>query len=396
VTDGELDAQGAHLVALWDRPLSRGAGLRLQAFYDRTVWRAPHFEETRNTFDIDGTVQLAPLGRHQLILGTGARWSPGDFTPTVPTLDFSPRSFTSRLASAFVQDDIALVADRLSLVVGTKIEHNNYTGVEVQPNARLLWTRGVQAFWGSVARAVRTPSRIEDAIRLLSPAGPVPGVPLPVFLEVSGNNEVDVEETVAFEAGYRQLFGARVNVDVSLFHNEHDGLVSFARGPVRVDGTPPARVIVNAPHVNAVSGWSRGLEIAPAWQVDSEWRVSGSYALRRFDFTASPLTAEANAVRRYEGSSPRHVLLARVQWTRGGTEADVTYRHVSALPFRSIDGYHAADARVGWRLAPNVSIAVAGRNLFDPHHPEFPQTPAPVEIPRSVLVTARWTIAPGQ
>ena len=60
-----------------------------------------------------------------------------------------------------------------------------------------------------------------------------------------------------------------------------------------------------------------------------------------------------------------------------------------------VEGYHAADARVGWRLAPNVSVSVAGRNLFDPHHAEFPQTPAPVEIPRSVLVTARWTFAPG-
>lgn len=395
-TDGELDAQGANLVALWDRPLRGGGGVRLQAFYDRTVWRATHFEERRNTFDLDGTVQLAPIARHQLTIGAGARWSPGDFTPTVPTLDFQPRSFTSRLVSASVEDDISIVADRLSLIVGSKIEHNNYTGVELQPNARLLFTRGVQTVWGSVARAVRTPSRIEDALRSLTPAGPVPGVALPVFLEIAGNADIDVEQAVAFEAGYRQLFAGRVNVDVAVFHTEHDDLVSFARGPARLDGTPPARIIVNAPHVNAVSGWSRGLEIAPAWQVNDEWRVSGSYALRRFDFSAAPISAEANAVRRYEGSSPRHLVRAQAQWTRGAVEADVAYRHVSALVFHGIDGYHAADARVGWRVAPGFDLSAAVQNLFDPHHAEFPQTPAPVEVPRSLLVSMRWTLAPGR
>jgi iron complex outermembrane receptor protein len=243
---------------------------------------------------------------------------------------------------------------------------------------------------------VRTPSRIEDALRSLTPAGPVPGVALPVFLEIAGNADIDVEQAVAFEAGYRQLFGGRVNVDVAVFHTEHDDLVSFARGPVRLDGTPPARVIVNAPHVNAVSGWSRGLEIAPAWQVNDEWRVSGSYALRRFDFTAAPISAEANAVRRYEGSSPRHLVRAQAQWTRGAVEADVAYRHVSALVFHGIDGYHAADARVGWRVAPGFDLAAAVQNLFDPHHAEFPHAPAPVEVPRSLLVTMRWTLAPGQ
>lgn len=55
-----------------------------------------------------------------------------------------------------------LVPDRLTLTLGAKLEHHDLTGVELQPNARLLWTPSRrQTLWGSVARAVRTPGRGE-------------------------------------------------------------------------------------------------------------------------------------------------------------------------------------------------------------------------------------------
>jgi len=47
-----------------------------------------------------------------------------------------------QLFSAFVQDQITLVEDTLSLTLGSKFEHNDHTGFEVQPTARFLWTPG--------------------------------------------------------------------------------------------------------------------------------------------------------------------------------------------------------------------------------------------------------------
>ena len=61
------------------------------------------------------------------------------------------------------------MAERLQLTVGVKVEHNEFTGVEWQPSARMRWTpvKG-NTLWASVARAVRTPSIIEDIARLSS------------------------------------------------------------------------------------------------------------------------------------------------------------------------------------------------------------------------------------
>jgi outer membrane receptor for ferrienterochelin and colicin len=59
------------------------------------------------------------------------------------------------------------VPNKFSLTVGSKLEHNNYTGFEIQPSIRGLWTISPrQAAWAAVTRAVRTPSRIEEDFHL--------------------------------------------------------------------------------------------------------------------------------------------------------------------------------------------------------------------------------------
>ncbi len=44
------------------------------------------------------------------------------------------------LYNIYAQDEITLVENKLRLTLGSKIEHNNYTGFEYQPNARLAFT----------------------------------------------------------------------------------------------------------------------------------------------------------------------------------------------------------------------------------------------------------------
>jgi len=66
------------------------------------------------------------------------------------------------MLSFFIQDEYSLLKDTLTFTAGTKVEHNDYTGYEIQPSVRSLYTpHKSHKFWGAVARAVRTPSRIE-------------------------------------------------------------------------------------------------------------------------------------------------------------------------------------------------------------------------------------------
>ncbi len=62
-----------------------------------------------------------------------------DVVQNAPSTGFFPTTLNQRLYSAFLQDEIALAAD-LALTVGSKIEHNDYTGFEYEPNVRLQWS----------------------------------------------------------------------------------------------------------------------------------------------------------------------------------------------------------------------------------------------------------------
>src|SRR5207245_8936806 len=92
--------------------------------------------------------------------------------------------YTDKLYNAFIQDEIPIVGDQLSLTIGSKFLHNGYSGFEIQPTARLLWTPSSrQTVWAAVTRAVRTPSRVEEDLQLTGLAAPTP---LPYFRLIGG------------------------------------------------------------------------------------------------------------------------------------------------------------------------------------------------------------------
>jgi iron complex outermembrane receptor protein len=223
--EGSDIVSGGNVVAGWERELPARTSLRLQAYYDRTVREAIHFGEERNTFDVDVLLRT-PIGRrHQVSWGTGTRSSRSDVTSIFPTLLVVPEDRDQRLASVYGQDEIAVVPDRLFVTVGTKLEHNTYTGWEVQPSARALWRVDTQeTLWGGVTRAVRTPSRIETDLRLTFFAAPSPLV----YAQLAGSEGFDAESVVGVEAGYRRLVSPSFYVDATAFHNTYQNLSSLA------------------------------------------------------------------------------------------------------------------------------------------------------------------------
>ena len=389
--DGALDALDMNLRAGWQRDLSSGRGFRLQTYVDRTAWTAPHFGERRTTFDVDFVHHLELAGRHTLTAGAGTRISPSKFIQTVSTLDFTPRRETSSVYSTFIEDQVALIRDRFWITAGSKVEHNSYTGFEAEPGVRLLWTPSSRSsIWSAVTRAVRTPSRIENAVVSTSYSSTTT---LPIFLRVTGNPDFDAERMLGYEAGYRTQLGVPVYLDVAAFHNRHTGLGSFGLGQVTVEQTPaPQHAIVNVLYVNGVNGTSDGFEVSPSWQPSAWWQLRGAYSYVRFNLANTPGSVDVNAVNRYAGSSPHHQLRLESHVNVGRTgELDTTYRHVSPLPAQKVPAYDTADVRVGWAVSRRVDVSVAGQNLLSPYHAEFGYSVGtPVGIARSLHVELRW------
>ncbi len=387
--EGPDKVTGANLLARWQRDFLNGGGFRLLAYYDRTSREAVHFGETRSTFDVDFLVRT-PFGeRHGVSWGAGARYSPADFRTRHSTLTFTPEDRSHRLVSAFAQDEIALHQDSVWLTVGAKFEHNNDTGLEIQPSTRLLWrTNARESVWTSIARAVRTPSRIDTDLRLMGFGGIDP----PAYALVTGSRDFESEDLLGIEVGYRRLVGSQLYVDVTAFRNEYEGLAGFGPFALTVELDPIPFVQLAVPYENAIDGTTAGFEIAPDWRPTSWLRLRGAYALLSSNMEARPGYDDPGNIALYEQTSPRHQGFVQGSFTLPGRlEVDHIYRFMGRLPIRDIPSYVTADARIGWQLSDELTVAVAGHNLLQAHHIEyFRDDVDPVGIERSVYATVTW------
>lgn len=389
---------GAHLLGQWSQ--TRGeARDEVRAYVNRFTldhWRVLNngARAELDTFDLSYRHHFSPVGRHNLIAGIGYRNIASDAVMTPPA-GVSRSSRTDQLFSAFAEDTLAL-AERLQLTVGVKVEHNEFTGVEWQPSARMRWTpvKG-NTLWASVARAVRTPSIIEDSARLSSyipPRAFTGGLPL--FITSHGNPNLQAERLVAYEVGYRAQVTPRLSFDATVFLNDYDRLltVDLIGAPRLVPGLPSAYLTWNAQAGNALRGTARGFELSMDYRPADTWRLQASYSHLDMNLSTEPGNTEINPLRA-AGESPTHqaTLIARHD-LRHDLELDLQARYVSALSTYAIPDYLTADLRLGWRATSRLDLSFNGRNLIGPARKEFGTNLVNASdaylIPREYYVTA--------
>jgi iron complex outermembrane receptor protein len=388
---GAAELGGGNLLGRWKRVLNERSDFQVQAYYDRTRHFEPEIGETRDTFDIDFLHHLILPKEQDFLWGLGVRVSPGNFVQLVPTIDFLPHHLTDQIYSGFVQDEISFLDDRLTLTLGSKLEHNNYTGFEIQPSGRLLWNiTPRQALWTSITRAVRTPSRLDEDIQLTDFATVTP---LPIYLRAVGDGQFRSEELIGYEAGYRTLMTTSFYLDIAVFHNDYNDLYSFQVGAPFFEPTPsPAHAIIPVFTRNGIRGETNGFEVAPRWKPVEWWELKASYSYLNMELENKPGSNDPSSIPGYEGSSPHHQLVIQsfVNLPKK-LEVDQTYRYVSALPAQGVGSYGTVDARLGWHIARQLELSVVGRNLLHPHHAEFGGDPGGlVGIKRNVYAKLVW------
>src|SRR5690606_15787277 len=114
----------------------------------------PLLNESRDTLDFSAQYHFHVGERHEFTTGLDYRVS-SDHHRNSFTVSLLPNERTVDQISGFIQDNINLIEDRLTLTVGTKLEVNDFTGFEYQPSARIAWMFNEnQTVWGAVSRAV--------------------------------------------------------------------------------------------------------------------------------------------------------------------------------------------------------------------------------------------------
>ncbi len=376
--DTSIIARGDNLTVRWSHSASARSDFQLQFYYDHTLRNFGNgFKEVLKTYDIDWQNRIALSDRHEVTYGANFRIMDHNVT-NLPLFGFFPGRKDLYLYSAFAQDKIALIKDRLRFTIGAKIEHNSYTDFEFQPNARLAFTpTKKQTIWAAVSQAVRTPSRIDrDFAAFLAPG----------LAFIRGDSNFVSETLTAYELGWRIQPSKNLSVSASSFYNVYDNIRSAEPGPI-----PPFNIPIT--FGNGVKGASYGIELSGIYQLTSWWNLKGGYTFFKKDLSLKSGSKDANNATA-ESDDPQHQFVIQSKVILPARfEFGTVIRYIDKLPKPYVPSYFGLDLRVGWRLGKAIELNLVAQNLLDKYHSEFiPASPSAREIERSIYgkVTCRF------
>ncbi len=369
---GDQHASGGNLLARWTHAV-RNSESELQIYCDYFHRVGGSYRETVRTADFEFRHRHRAGTRHDLEFGTEGRFT--GISLGMNTGTFRQDPVDDALVSAFVQDEVHLIEDRLSLVAGSRIERTRYSGVLFQPAIQLAWTpSATQTVWFSAARAMRTPSLVERDTWINLAAFPGAAGQTNLMI-LAGNAGVKSESLLAWQAGYRIQATEWLSLDGTGFYNIYDNLVTYEQAAPYVQGS---YLVIPFRSGNGLKARSYGLELATTWQPLGRWKLNTGYSWNRVRprSRASVLDLEAE---RLDKDTPRHQFQFRSYLDLPGrTNFDaMLYRvgalseHTATFARQEIRAYTRADIRLGWRLSEAVDLSIGAQDLFDRGHLEF-------------------------
>lgn len=364
---GVISLSGLNLTTLWKRQLANGSSITIQGSFDRTERVVPPtFAERLNLFDVQLLHSWSLAEIHHVSWG-GEYRSGMDRVTNSPYIAFLPAHLDQKWAALFAQDEMAL-GKRVRLTLGARSEHNDYTGSELLPNARLAWNLAPDhMLWGAASRTVRAPSRLDrDTF--------VPGKS-PFLL--TGGPDVVSEVANVYELGYRGQPSPWLTCSATLFHALYDHL--------RTQEIAPSRTSLF--FANGMKGTTSGVEMWASFQAARRWRLSGGFNGLSERFELRPGSNDAPDLIAQRGRDPRRSwrLRSSLDLSRHG-EFDVVARRVSERSNPDVPAYSAVDLRYGWQPRHGVELSVTGQNLLGRGHGEFTDVSTRTEIGRGVFV----------
>ena len=385
---------GGNILGRWNHVLSNGSDTTVQVYFDRYVRSGPSTLEARNTVDFDFQQHRLLGSRQDLVWGAGYRRSADRIVGTIDHA-FEPADQTIQLFSAFVQDEITLAPERVFLTIGTKLEHLDITGFELEPSIRMTWTPSARhTLWAAVARAARTPDRNDahgdfNLAVLTLPNG------APAELSIEGNPREKSEHLLATDLGYRVQASSRVSVDLAMFYNRYRQLRSLEQGAPIPETDPVPHFDIPLVYSNQMHGTTEGLELSAHFKVTDRWTLSPGYALLHMNLRTDPGSQDTRSVADIEGSSPRHQVQLRSSMTLPRDFVwDTSVYFVDRLSAQQVPSYTRLDTQLIWRSTQRLEWTLVGQNLLQNLHVEsndIATSVQPSQVKRSVYAKLTWT-----
>lgn len=385
-----VGASGGDLLSRWNHVSSDRSDFSLQSYFDVARVQDVVIGARINSFDLAFENHRLWKERHEVVWGLGFR-QVRDRVRGSFWIDLEPSQETTNVFSGFVQDEIKFLHGRARLTLGSKFEHNDFTGVEIQPNVRFWFKLHPQHhLWLAVSRSVRTPSRAERDIRAnlgssLMPDGTI------VVAGMIGNPQLISEKLLAYQAGYRWQATSRLSLDVATYYNQYRDLTEGTLGsPVLEMNPPPPHLLLPLHFGNDSQADGYGTEVAANLKLTNFLELSAGETWGKLIYQNSPGTAFMDQLR---GSTPVEQFNVRSEFSLGhNLHANVGTYFVGGLPDQQITSYTRLDVSLGWDPWERVGFTLGAENLLQDQHPEFRYVYAvtPTEVRRNVFAKVVW------
>ena len=362
VGDGQV--RTANFITRWKHRFSDDSDMALQFYYNRDHRNSRALQELAvDTYDLEFQHRFQWGSRNEILWGLGHRFIYDSFENSIG-ISYFPDSNLNYISNAFIQDKITLIENELYFTIGSKFSINNFTGFEIQPNARLAWTpNDKHTVWAAVSRAVRTPSRSGDSGRFNAAVAPGPSVAV-----IQGQKDFESENLLATEVGYRLRPHEKLFFDVAAFANIYRDSHSFEVEAPIVNPTFVELPIVSR---NRLDGETYGVELAATWDVADWWRLNSAFTWFQMDLRKDPISTDQNVVG-FEGNDPAFQWNLRSHMDLPSNwEFDQSLYYVDALNSQQVRSYFRLDLRLGWRPTKDIEISIVGQNLLDNQHQEW-------------------------
>ncbi len=364
----DVRISGQNILARWAGNSQSQQNWALQAYYDHTFREDTVLgDQEVNVFDLDFQHGFDLFENNKITWGIQYRHVNNKLS-SAALVTLTPKQRDTNLYSGFISDEISFFQDQLKLTLASRFEHNDFTGFEIQPTARIAWLiNDKNTVWGAISRSVRVPS-ISDHDASFNPV--ILNVGIPAVVEISGDKDMVSEKIVAFEVGYRTHITEGFNFDISAYYNDYNDLRTFEKVLPNVLAFNPLRAIVPYKYDNKMEGYTYGVDVSANWYVQSWWRLNLGYSysktrLHLKNGSTDTFTLGSGDVFVY---APEQMISLRSAWDISEDfDFDLWLRYVDRLEPASkiaVNAYVNMDARLAWQATKNLELSVVGQNLL--------------------------------
>ncbi|GAA58390.1 iron complex outermembrane recepter protein [Pseudoalteromonas sp. BSi20652] len=408
---GDVERTDSRIMARLENRMSPDANQMLQLSWFRQDGNQEFINENFESIDIDYQMNFI-YESLQLDWGLSYRYSKISFDDSL-FLESDKDLDNLQQFGGLIQAQYNIIPDTLDFIIGTKFDHNDLTGWENQPSARLVYKPlENHLVWSAVSRSVRTPTLIEfnddykvDGTTVLEALGTSTGVKAideyTIATYLNGNDKVDSENYVSYELGYR-FNDDYWSVDFSAFHTDAENIavISSNTNPAQflpalglfqaglfqqaAQALTSTRIDLDVVSVGETT--TDGFDVVLAWQIMDKLSTELGYSYTKITYDLPSGTVPTIGF-----DSTNRQIFTKVNYSLEDHNIFATLRVENSDAYVS-DNYTTLDLTWNYQITPTWSTAFSGKNLFAGSHIEYANTSETYTLPNYIDESISFSI----